>query len=125
MADSTGSLAGSGAPLSDWPHVEHHIGRILATPLGTLPTLREFGSEVWDLIDAKMVQRNVLSLYVAAAVALDRWEPRFRLSSTGIDEATPEGVIGLVLRGTYYPRGHVGDYSIAEDAIARVVFERP
>lgn len=125
MTDSTGTHAASGAPLSDWAHVQHHIGRILTTPLGSLPTLREFGSELWDLIDAKMVQRNVLALYVATAVAIDRWEPRYRLTHTGIDRMGPDGVISLVLRGTYFPRGHLGDFSIAEDAHLRVVFERP
>jgi phage baseplate assembly protein W len=85
------------------------------TPIGSRVMRRDFGSNLYDLIDAKMQQRNVLALYSAAAVAIDKWEPRFRLTECAIDRAAPDGVVGLVLRGTYFPRGHKGDYSIAED----------
>lgn len=123
MTDSTGINARTGAPLSDWEHVQQSIECILTTPIGSRVMRRDFGSELYDLIDAKMVQRNVLALYVATAVAIDRWEPRYRLTHAGIDRMGPDGVISLVLRGTYYPRGHLGDYSIAEDASLRVVLE--
>lgn len=121
MTDSTGVNASTGAPLSDWEHVEQSIGKILTTPLGSRVMRRDFGSDLYDLIDAKMVQRNVLALYVATAVAISRWEPRFVLTHAGVDRLGPDGVISLVLRGTYFPRGHLGDYSIAEDAVSRVV----
>lgn len=123
MTDSTGTNARTGAPLSDWEHVQQSIECILTTPIGSRVMRRDFGSALPDLIDAKMVQRNVLALYVATAVAIDRWEPRYRLNHTALDRMGPDGVISLVLRGTYYPRGHLGDYSIAEDRTARIVIE--
>lgn len=125
MADSTGIAAGTGAPLSDWAHVQQSIAKILTTPLGSRVMRRDFGSELFDLIDATMTQANVLRLYAATAVAIDKWEPRFRLTHAGITETTPNGRIGLALRGIYYPRGHLGDYSVAEDRTTRVLFERP
>lgn len=82
---------------------------------------RDFGSRLYDLIDAKMVQRNVLALYVATAEAIDRWEPRFRIAEVRIPDAAPTGKIIMEIYGTYFPRGHLGDYSIAEDASTRVV----
>src|SRR5690606_36185842 len=109
MTDSTGTNARTGAPLSDWEHVEQSLACILTTPIGSVVMLREFGSHLFDLIDAKMIQRNVLALYVAAAVAIDRWEPRFRLTHAGVINASPDGKILLVLRGIYSPRGHLGD----------------
>ena len=76
---------------------------------------RDFGSDLFDLIDAKMTQRNVLALYVATAVAIDKWEPRFRLRRASIDKLSPDGVVRLVLVGDYYPRGHLGDYSVVDN----------
>lgn len=123
MADSCGVSSITGAPLTDWDHVQQSIRIILTTPIGSRVMRRDFGSDLPDLIDAKMIQRNVLALYVAAAVAIDKWEPRFRLSRAGVSRLTPQGEVGLDLYGTYYPRGHLGDFSIAEDKAARIVVE--
>lgn len=122
MTDSTGTNARTGAPLSDWEHVEQSLECILTTPIGSRVMRRDFGSNLPELIDAKMIQQNVLALYVAAAVAIDRWEPRFRLSYASVTRLTPNGEVGLNLFGTYFPRGHLGDYSVAQAASTRVVF---
>jgi phage baseplate assembly protein W len=123
MTDSTGTNARTGAPLSDWEHTEQSIQRVLTTPLGSVVMWRDYGSQLFDLVDAKMIQRNVLALYVAAADALAKWEPRFQLAYANVTQLTPDGMVGLNLYGTYYPRGHLGDYSIAEDASTRVVLQ--
>ena len=122
MADSTGIDARTGRPLSDWAHVEQSIGIILKTPIGSRVMRRDFGSDLPELVDRKMTGRNILAVYAASAVAINRWEPRFRLSRAAITAAAPDGRLSLALYGTYYPRGHLGDYSIAEDATTRVVF---
>lgn len=121
MASSTGTSAGAGTVLQDWPHVQQSIATILTTPLGSRVMRRDFGSNLFDLIDAKMIQRNVLALYSASALAIARWEPRFRLTSASVDQVSAEGRVVLNIFGTYYPRGHLGDYSIAEDASTRIV----
>lgn len=124
----TGIDGRTGQPLSGWPHVRQSIETILTTPLGSRVMRRDFGSELFDLIDAKMTPRRVLALYVATAMALKRWEPRFRLTrcSLATDDGRlvrfgPGGKINVELHGTYFPRGHLGDYSVAEDASTRVV----
>ena len=122
MASSTGTSASAGTVLEDWAHVQQSIAKILTTPLGSRVMRRDFGSNLFDLIDAKMVQRNVLAVYSASALAIARWEPRFRLTSASIDQLTAGGRLVLNIFGTYYPRGHLGDYSIAEDASTRIVF---
>lgn len=121
MADSTGFDRRSGRLRTDWAHVQQSIEVILTTPIGSRVMRRDFGSELYDLVDRKMTPRLVLALYAATAVAIRRWEPRFRLTRAGVTEAGAAGRIGLVLYGTYYPRGHRGDYSIAEDASTRVI----
>lgn len=82
---------------------------------------RDFGSNLFDLIDAKMVQKNVLAVYSATALAIARWEPRFKVTKANIDELSATGRFVLNISGTYFPRGHLGDYSIAEDGVVRVV----
>ncbi|WP_336810934.1 GPW/gp25 family protein [Bosea sp. MMO-172] len=114
--------------ISGWAHVQQSIEVILTTPLGSRVMRRDFGSALFDLIDAKMTQRRVLALYAAAAIAIARWEPRFRLTRcsmfTGdgrLVRLGPTGKISIELHGNYYPRGHLGDFSIVEDATVRVV----
>lgn len=121
MPNSTGISAKAATPLSDWEHVQQSIKKILTTLVGSRVMRRLFGSRIPDLVDAKMTRRNVLTLYSAAAVALDKWEPRFRLSSAAIDVLKATGQIRLVLAGTYFPRGHLGDFTIAEDKTTRVI----
>lgn len=111
----------TGRRVSGWAHVQQSIGMILTTPVGSRVMRRDFGSRLFDLIDAKMTPRRVLALYAAVAMALARWEPRFRLTRCAVIATAADGRVGLSLHGTYYPRGHLGDYSIAEDVSARVV----
>jgi phage baseplate assembly protein W len=123
MADSAGFDRRSGRLLTDWAHVQQSIEVILTTPIGSRVMRRDFGSELPDLVDRKMTPRLVLALYAAAAVAIRRWEPRFRLTRAGVTEAGATGRLGLVLYGTYFPRGHRGDFSVAEDASTRIIFQ--
>lgn len=125
MASSTGISAGVGTVLTDWAHVQQSIATILTTPLGSRVMRRDFGSNLFDLIDAKMVQKNVLAVYSASALAIARWEPRFRVTGVNIDELSAAGRLVLNIFGTYYPRGHLGDYSVAEDGAVRVVIGNP
>lgn len=122
MTSSTGISEKAVAQLDNWPHVEQSIKKILTTMIGTRVMRRDFGSRVPDLIDAKMTRRNVLALYSAVAISLKKWEPRFSLTNAAVDDATSNGVIELVIAGTYYPLGHLGDFSVLEDKRSRVVF---
>ncbi len=120
MASSTGISADAGTVLSDWEHVRQSIATILTTPLGSRIMRRDFGSNLFDLIDARMIQKNVLAVYSASALAIARWEPRFRVTKASVDEATASGRLVLNIFGTYFPRGHIGDFTVAEDGVVRV-----
>lgn len=123
MADSMGISAATGGALSDWSHVEQSIRCILTTPIGARVMRRDFGSDVPDLVDSKMTSGNILKVYSASARSILNWEPRFRMSSGRLVDATESGRVQLEIYGTYYPRGHLGDYSIAQSASTRVVYE--
>jgi phage baseplate assembly protein W len=124
MADSIGVNAETGAPLTDWEHTQQSITKILTTRVGSRVMRREFGSELLELIDRKMTQRNILAVFGEIALALLRWEPRFRVHRVRVVDLTSTGQANFELYGTYYPRGHLGDYSIMQDASVRVVAEQ-
>lgn len=91
------------------------IGVILTTPIGSRVMRREFGSELFDLIDRPMTDRVILAIYAAAVMAIARWEPRYAVTGCRITSAGADGAIGLEFNGTYYPRGHHGDFTPAGD----------
>jgi len=107
--------------LSDWDHVAQSLTIILTTRKGTRVMRRDFGSDIPNIVDRKMTPRNVLLIYVAAAEAIHRWEPRFRMARGSVTKLEPTGVTAIEIFGLYFPRGHLGDYSVAEDASLRVV----
>lgn len=124
MADSTGVNAETGKVLTDWEHVQQSIRIILTTPIGSRVMRRDFGSNLPDLIDRKLTPRGVLAIYSATALALIRWEPRFQIFKAAITTADQNGHIHLALYGTYFPRGHLGDYSVAKDKSMRVEIKK-
>lgn len=122
MTSSTGTSAVTGAPLSDWDDTEQSIRCIMKTPKGSRVMRRTFGSNVPDFVDQKMTRRSILGLYSSAATALLLWEPRFRMTSGRVSKADETGEISVDLYGIYYPRGHLGDYSVSESKSVRVVY---
>ena len=63
------------------------LADILSTPIGSRVMRRDYGSDLPDLIDAPMNGETVVDVFAAAAEAIDRWEPEFRLSRVEIAEA--------------------------------------
>jgi hypothetical protein len=63
-------------------------------------------------------------VFVALAAALRRFEPGFRLTRIVPERLGADGAAVLMLSGTYYPRGHLGDMSLAEDRDASVLRDR-
>lgn len=106
----------TGRPLSGWPHVVQSIAVILSTRLATRMMRRDFGSRSRDLQDAPGNRRTLIEFYAAVADALATWEPGFRLQTVELARAGADGVYVLVLTGLYFPRGHLGDWSLSEPA---------
>ncbi|MBY6045807.1 hypothetical protein HGE74_07800 [Rhodobacteraceae bacterium R_SAG1] len=109
----------TGAMLDGWPAVVQSILIILSTRINTRVFLREFGSEVPKLVDAPQNEEGILSLYMAVAEALAKWEPRFELTNVEV-APSPDGAIILDLSGNYRPHALSGDVSTVTDEV-RVV----
>lgn len=78
-------------------HLAQSIADVLFTPLGSRVMRRAYGSAIPDLIDAPINGDTLIDVYAAAAEALDRWEPRIRLTRVALVEADETGRAGIAL----------------------------
>lgn len=107
-----GMNATTGQPLDGVDHLRQSIGDILRTPIGSRVLRREYGSRLPELLDRPMTPELVVDVYAETAVALDRWEPRFRLRRITL-ATSRDGSAVLDLYGDYRPDGR----TIALDGI--------
>jgi phage baseplate assembly protein W len=107
----TGFNRDAGSLLSGFEHVQQSIGVILSTPIGSRVMRREFGSELFDLIDRPMNDQVILAIYSAAVMAIARWEPRYAVTGCNITSMAADGSLSIEFTGIYYPRGHLGDFT--------------
>lgn len=97
--------AKTGKPLGGVEHVKQSIADILTTPLGSRVHLREYGSELFELIDAPATPQTRLDVIAATAGAVRTWEPRFDIRTV---RATVEvGRIIVDVSGVYLPTGEL------------------
>ncbi|WP_439571185.1 GPW/gp25 family protein [Sphingomonas sp.] len=75
-----GMDAFTGKPLSGAAHLAQSVRDILATPLGTRLMLRDYGSQIFELMGRPANAATMMLLRAATAAALRRWEPRIRLT---------------------------------------------
>lgn len=105
----------TGKLLDGWPHVVQSLQVLFTTSYGQRVMRRYFGSDVPRLLGENITRATVLRFCSAVVVAIDLWEPRFRVTKIDFDRAldTPEtlraGRLAMTLRGVYRPRGHLGD----------------
>lgn len=96
--------AKTGKPLGGVEHLRQSIRDILTTPIGTRGMLREYGSRLFELIDAPTNRSTLLAIYAATIEAIERWEPRIKITRVFATAAEP-GAVTLSIVGTYLPDG--------------------
>lgn len=114
MAGMDGMSASNGAALGGIDHLRQSIKDILTTPVGSRVMRRDYGSRLYQLVDAPMNRQTLMNIYAATAEALARTdartglpvEPRFRLLKVTASNAAP-GAVTLDLQGEYLPDGRV------------------
>ncbi|MFD1949906.1 GPW/gp25 family protein [Sphingomonas arantia] len=90
--------ATTGRPLDGAEHLRQSVADILTTPLGTRVGRRDYGSELFGLVDQAMTPALRLRLFAATAMALLRWEPRLKLTAISL-VADAAGTARLVIDG--------------------------
>lgn len=99
-----GVNAATGKRVGGIDHLRQSVRDILTTPVGTRVMRRDYGSRLYELVDAPLNRATVLQLYAATAKAIRRWEPRFKLTKISVASAEP-GRVQLDLTGNYLPDG--------------------
>ena len=94
----------TGQSLSGIDHLRQSIIDILTTPVGSRVMRRDYGSRLYELVDAPMNRATLVDIYAATAEALLQWEPRLALKRVYVSEITVGKVI-LFLEADYLPTG--------------------
>lgn len=89
----------TGTQIKGLAHLHQSIADILTTPIGTRVMRRDYGSELFDLLDQPDNATTQLRIYAAIATALLRWEPRLRLAKINFTRTATPGRVHVELTG--------------------------
>lgn len=90
----------NGLYLDDINHLKQSIVDILSTPIGSRVLNRDYGSNLYKLIDEPVNTYLYQKIYAAVVEALDRWEPRIKVTKLSILSVL-EGKITLKIDADY------------------------
>ena len=85
----------TGKRLSGVAHLRQSVSDILTTPIGSRVLVRDYGSDLFSLVDNPRDDLTRLQIIAASATALARWETRLKV--TRVLVSFPEGESGGVL----------------------------
>ncbi|WP_153448732.1 GPW/gp25 family protein [Vibrio algicola] len=99
-----GMNAENGKSLDGINHLKQSIKDILNTPIGSRVMRRDYGSELFKLIDSPLNASGTASIIAATAQAIKKWETRLDVKQIKIASGEP-GYIELDITGVYKPNG--------------------
>ncbi|WP_299297444.1 GPW/gp25 family protein [uncultured Tateyamaria sp.] len=99
-----GLSATNGRKLGGIDHLRQSIRDILTTPIGSRVMRREYGSRLFELIDAPYSSATRLAIISATVEALMIWEPRIEVEEVALRSHEP-GRVTIDLSGRYLPEG--------------------
>jgi hypothetical protein len=103
----------TGKMLDGWDHVAQSIRVLLTTPKVARVMRRHFGSDLPRLVDKPLSPATIVDFYAATVDAISTFEPRFKVVRMKVGGATENGELTLDCEGVYFPRGHLGDFSVS------------
>ena len=95
-----GMNAETGRELTVLEHLKQSIADILNTPIGSRVMRRDYGSRLFELIDAPINRSTVVDIVAETAEALMKWEDRLVVSAVDVTSAVV-GQIVLRITGKY------------------------
>lgn len=95
-----GMNAETGRELTELEHLKQSIADILNTPIGSRIMRRDYGSRLFELIDAPINRSTVVDIVAETAEALMKWEDRLVVSAVDVTGAVV-GQIVLRITGKY------------------------
>ena len=76
----------TGKPVSDADHLRQSIRDILSTRIGTRTMLRDYGSNIPELVDLPINQTTIAAIKADMINELNIWEPRMRVNRVVLSE---------------------------------------
>lgn len=99
--------ATTGKALSGTDHLRQSIRDILSTPIGTRVMRRNYGSQLFRLVDRPMTPGLQVEIYAAVVDALATWEPRLQVTAVSVEPADSAlGRMSITVEGRYLVGGH-------------------
>jgi phage baseplate assembly protein W len=77
----SGMNKSDGTAIDDIDHIRQSITDILTTPVGSRVMRREYGSDIFTLLDAPINGATKMRLMAATVMAIINWEPRVKVTS--------------------------------------------
>lgn len=111
MANEVTGIGRDGAILSGWLFVQEQIATILTQPFFERVMRPYVGTNAWRLIGELANRQTAQRFRWAVALAVELFVPNFKLVRIDWVDVSRSGDTGWRIDGTYYPRGHLGDYS--------------
>ena len=97
----------TGKPLSDADHLRQSIRDILSTRIGTRTMLRDYGSNIPELVDEPINRSTIAAIKADVINALNVWEPRMKINRVALTEVLASGQLTFDLELVYLPNGQV------------------
>ena len=94
----------TGKAMEGIAHLRQSVRDILTTPLGSRVMRRNYGSRLFDLVDAPLNDLTLVEMFAATAEALVRWEPRILVQRVQA-RTVSTGSIEIDVNGIYVPTG--------------------
>jgi phage baseplate assembly protein W len=96
----------TGTSIYDTDHLRQSIIDILTTPIGSRVMRRDYGSNLFKLLDRNVDRFLPIQLINATATAIRKWEPRVSITRVVIQKINVlDGVILIDIYGTYRLEG--------------------
>lgn len=92
-----GMNAAHGRAISATDHIIQSVRDILITPVGSRVMRRDYGSEIFYLIDMPQHQATRLRLMAATVQALINWEPRITVTRVDVLGGGMDGALTIEL----------------------------
>lgn len=108
MTGILGISAATGRPLDGIDHLRQSVMDILTTPRGSRVMRRDYGSDLFSLVDQNLTGLTLARIFAATALALREWEPRLRVIRVQAEEIIQNdgaGKVSLSIEAEYLPDG--------------------
>lgn len=107
-----GTNRDTGRPLEGWDHVVQSLQVIFTTRFNERVMIRFFGSLVPHMLGRSVSEPLILRFIYSIMIAIELWEPRFRVVKATPEKLTRAGEFSLRLDGKFLPNATVNDFTV-------------